>query len=95
MLPSYYFNDVASAVPVLIINGGLSPSGSTDWPAMIQHSLPNANLISFATLGEGVLDSPPPCLDSLRREFLSDPSIALKTSACASQSPSIQFTANP
>jgi class 3 adenylate cyclase len=95
-LPDYYFNDVASAVPSLIVVGELAPGGGVAWTQQMQHALPNATVVSFATLGAfGLLELPPPCFDGLRRQFLASPSTHLNSRICSSQSPPIDFTTNP
>jgi len=94
-LPAFYFNDVPSPVPTFIVAGGMSPLGAANWPMQIERSLPNTSVVTFSTLGGGILDDPPPCLDRLRRQFLNDPAAPLDTAACAQTSPAIQFTANP
>ncbi|HLN17312.1 MAG TPA: hypothetical protein VK277_11260 [Acidimicrobiales bacterium] len=55
----------------------------------------NARVITFSTLSDGILDTPPPCLSQLRREFLAQPHTPLATAACAATAPPIQFAANP
>ena len=95
-LPDFYFNDVASAVPTLIVVGALSSDDGVAWAQQIQHALPNTRVVNFSTLGAlGLLEQSPPCFDSLRRQFLANPYSHLNIRDCSVQSPPIAFTTNP
>lgn len=94
-LPGYYFDGVGSLVPTLIVRGDLSPFGDTTWPGAVQQNLQSASIGQFATLGEGILDTAPTCLSSLRRTFLATPSAHLAMAACTAQSPPISFVDTP
>ena len=94
-LPSFYFVGVASTVPTLIVRGSLSPYGNDEFPNQAKQSLQSATVGIFPTIGENVLGEAPPCLDSLRRQFLATPTAHLEMSACTAQSPAIHFVDTP
>jgi hypothetical protein len=49
-------------------------------------------VLTFATLDRGVLPAgTPPCLASVRRAFLTDPTKPIDGTACERQSPPINF----
>jgi hypothetical protein len=85
--------DVSSPVPVLMFRGDLSPNGDGEWMRTLLRGFPNGQALVFPTLGDDLLETGPPCLSDLRRQFLSDPTTRLDTNACVAQSPPIQFTA--
>jgi hypothetical protein len=94
-LPSSYFDGVSSLVPTLIVRGSLSASGINDWPAQVQQSLQSATIGIFPTIAEGAVANAPPCLNTLRRQFLAKPTSRLNMVACTAQSPPINFVDTP
>jgi hypothetical protein len=82
---------VVSNVPALLFRGDLSPDGNPDWIPAIASRLSNVHSVVFPTLGSDLLASGPPCLSTLRREFLANPSRPLDAAACERQSPRIAF----
>ncbi len=94
-LRSSYFDGVSSLVPTLIVRGSLSPSGNNDWPAQVQKSLQSATIGIFPTIAEGAVANAPPCLNTLRRQFLAMPTSHLNMAACTAQSPPINFVDTP
>ncbi|MDQ1457166.1 MAG: hypothetical protein QOH28_2786 [Actinomycetota bacterium] len=95
--PDALFADFVSAVPTLIVQGGLAFVATPEGTAHLQSGLSNSTLLMFPTLGNGtggsglLADGVPPCLNAVRRAFLKDPSEPLNGAACASQSPPIDF----
>ena len=94
-LPNSYFAGVGSLVPTLIVRGSITPNGNNSWPDLVKQSLQSATIGQFATLGESVLQTAPPCLASLRKTFLAHPSAHLDMAACTAQSPPISFEDTP
>ena len=94
-LPDVYFDGVASLVPTLIVSGSLSPLADNSWPNDTKQNLQSATIGQFATLTDDALGNAPPCLATLRRQFLADPSAHLKMAACTAQSPPIHFVDTP
>jgi class 3 adenylate cyclase len=84
---------VVSNVPALLFRGDLAPDGNPNWIPTIARGLSSVHTIVFPTLGSDLLANGPPCLSTLRREFLVNPNAALDTTACEKQSPPIQFVA--
>jgi hypothetical protein len=94
--PDETFVDVSSSVPVLITEGLLHPFRSRDFTATLVSGLPNASVVTFPTLGAGILrEGIPSCLNDLRRAFLANPRQHLDTATakCAKDSPPINFVA--
>ncbi len=86
------FDEPSTTVPTLIVDSGLAPYVDPDWANTFRAGLPNATVLTFPTLDGNVLSgSDPPCLASLRRTFLADPTKALDTAPCEQQSPPIHF----
>jgi class 3 adenylate cyclase/pimeloyl-ACP methyl ester carboxylesterase len=93
-LPASAFDDERSVdVPTLIVQGGLAPTVSAEWPAQLREdTFTRAIVITFATLSANPLsDGAPPCLSQLRQRFITNPTAPLNTSACASRTPIIDF----
>ena len=82
---------VVSNVPALLFRGDLSPDGNPDWIPAIASRLSNVHSVVFRTLGSDLLASGPPCLSTLRRDFLAHPSAPLDEAGCERQSPRIAF----
>jgi pimeloyl-ACP methyl ester carboxylesterase len=99
--PAKMFDDFVSDVPTLIVQGELAWWATPQGTAHLQSGLSNSQLLTFPTLGGGsggsglLADGVPPCLNDLRRAFLSDPTQHLDTNGCASQSPRIEFVTTP
>lgn len=85
--------DVVSDVPTLVFRGNLSPDGNPDWIPKIERGLSDLQAVVFPNLGSNLLDTGPPCLSALRRQFLANPTAKLDTTACETQSPPIPFEA--
>jgi hypothetical protein len=84
---------VVSNVPALFFRGDLAPDGNPTWIPTIARGLSNVQTVVFPTLGSDLLANGPPCLSTLRRQFLATPDATLDTAACGKQSPKIQFVA--
>jgi hypothetical protein len=84
---------VVSNVPALFFRGDLAPDGNPNWIPTIARGLSNVQTIVFPTLGSDLLANGPPCLSTLRREFLANPNTILDTTGCEKHSPRIQFVA--
>jgi class 3 adenylate cyclase/pimeloyl-ACP methyl ester carboxylesterase len=84
---------LVSDVPALFFRGDLSPIGNPNWLLALTRTLSNAQTVVFATLGNDLLSTGPPCLSALRRQFLTDPAAPLETAKCEQSSPKIQFVA--
>ncbi|MGO9874588.1 MAG: alpha/beta hydrolase [Acidimicrobiia bacterium] len=84
---------VVSNVPALFFRGDLSPDGNPNWIPTIARGLSNVQTVIFPTVGSDLLANGPPCLSTLRRQFLANPNATLDTTACEKQSPPIQFVA--
>ena len=80
-------------VPVLLVEGGFSVAGANRWAESMAESLPRATVLRMETLGENVLFTNTPCLRSLRRRFVADPSADLDVASCERRSPPIEFRA--
>jgi hypothetical protein len=79
-------------VPTLIVQGGLAPTVSAEWPTARERTLPRATTITFASLGATPLGGEaPPCLAQLRQRFIADPTARLDVSACEAKTPKIEF----
>jgi class 3 adenylate cyclase len=92
--PDETFVDVASPVPTLIMVGLLHPFESPDFTATLVSGLPRASIVTFPTLGAGILrEGIPSCVNDLRRQFLKNPQQHLDTATCAKGSPPITFVA--
>jgi class 3 adenylate cyclase/pimeloyl-ACP methyl ester carboxylesterase len=90
--PNSTFQNVASPTPTLLIVTPLFPLSSPDVAATLAAALPDASLLTLPTLGFDALQgSNLPCLNQLRRNLLADPKQHLDTTACAKQSPPIDF----
>jgi class 3 adenylate cyclase/pimeloyl-ACP methyl ester carboxylesterase len=85
--------DVATAVPILLMRGGITPYGNPEWIRQLQRSLPHSTVAEFPTLGDDLLANGPPCLSGLRRQFLANPQAKLGVNPCVRQSPPIKFVA--
>ena len=93
-VPSVYdqlSQPLASDVPVLLAFGALSVSGVNDWADTMAATLPNAVVVPVPAMSEDLAFAPPPCLRSLRREFVVDPSVPLDARACEQDVPPIEF----
>jgi len=91
-IPDVAFDDPATTVPTLIVTPNIQPGGDPAWADTFRRGLPNATVLKFATLDRTVLASgTPPCLATLRRAFLADPSKPIDGTACERQSPPINF----
>jgi hypothetical protein len=90
--PDPLFSPPVSSVPTLIVEGALAWWDTPQGTAALQVGMPNSNLLLFPTLGAGPLSGGvPPCLNDVRRAFLKDPTKHLDTTACARQSPAVDF----
>jgi len=95
--PAQMFDDFVSDVPTLIVQGDLAYWATPQGTAHLQSGLSNSQLLMFPTLGGGtggnglLADGVPPCLNDLRRAFLSHPTQRLDTKDCAEASPHIDF----
>ena len=95
--PAKMFDDFVSDVPALIVQGELAYWATPQGTAHLQSGLSNSHLLMFSTLGSGtggsglLADGVPPCLNDLRRAFLSHPTERLDTKDCALASPGIDF----
>ncbi len=90
--PADTFADVGSPVPTLVTVGLLHPFRSQDFTATLVGGLPNATVVTFPTLGAGILrEGIPSCLNNLRRQFLKNPQQHLDTVTCENASPKIDF----
>jgi len=87
------FDSVGSPVPVFMFRGDLTPVGTSDWIDQLLRTMPNGRTAIFPTLGKGLFDDGPPCLSDLRREFLTDPTGPLDSTACVESVPAIAFAA--
>jgi class 3 adenylate cyclase len=87
------FDDsLAFEVPTLIVQGGLAPNVSAEWPTALERMLPRATTITFGSVGAMPLCcEPPPCLGPLRQRFIADPTAQLDLSACEAKAPKIEF----
>jgi class 3 adenylate cyclase len=83
--------DLASPVPALLFRGDLDPYGNDEWLRRVQRGLSRDQTVTFGTLGDDLLANGPPCLSTLRREFLANPTRHLDTASCSKTSPPIAF----
>jgi hypothetical protein len=97
-IDSVAFDDPSTTVPTLIVTPTLLPSADSQWADIFRRGLPNATVLSFPTLDGNVLGAgDPPCLATLRRTFLADPTQPLaerSVTACEADSPKITFLAS-
>jgi len=90
--PDSTFQGVASPTPTLLIVAPLDNQLSPQTTASLEADLPNINVLTLPTLGWSALqDGNPPCLNTLRRAFLTNPTQHLDTADCAKHSPPIKF----
>jgi hypothetical protein len=83
---------VSSDVPTLVVGEQLDPRWEPGTAGQLRAGLTHLDVLSFPTRPGGAAPGDfPPCYDSLRRQFVNDPSRALDTNACARQSPKINF----
>jgi pimeloyl-ACP methyl ester carboxylesterase len=89
------FAEPSSTVPTLIVTPTLLPGADPQWSDIFRRGLPNATVLTFPTLDGAILaKGDPPCLAAIRRAFLADPTTAIDTVACESQTPPIHFLAS-
>jgi class 3 adenylate cyclase len=89
------FDDPSTTVPTMIVVPKLLPLADPGWADIFRRGLPNATVLTFATLDGDILGAgDPPCLAALRRAFLADPAKPLAVTSCERQSPPIQFLAS-
>jgi hypothetical protein len=83
---------VGSPIPTLLVEDALDVQASPQTASALAADLSDVNVLSLATVGPGALNrGTPPCLNALRRAFLTSPTQRLATAACASLSPPINF----
>jgi hypothetical protein len=89
------YDDPSTTAPTLIVTPTLLPGADPQWAELFRRGLPNATVLTFSTLDGGILsNNDPPCLATLRRSFLADPTEPLASAACERQSPPIHFPAS-
>ncbi len=79
------------AVPTFIGVGELAPSPSTEWADALDRSRPNVTVARFATLGNFLDFTAPPCYQNLLRSFILDPTSPIDVAPCEAASPPIDF----
>jgi class 3 adenylate cyclase/pimeloyl-ACP methyl ester carboxylesterase len=85
----------SATVPTLIVTPTLLPGADPQWADIFRRGLPNATVLTFATLDGAILGTgDPPCLAAIRRAFLTDPTKAIDSAACEGQTPPIHFLAS-
>jgi hypothetical protein len=80
----------ASAVPVFVIRGALTPSSTRVDLSTFAAGLTYYSLLELPN-ESGSLASPPPCVQTLRMAFLRNPTTPLDTKTCAAADPPIPF----
>jgi pimeloyl-ACP methyl ester carboxylesterase len=85
----------SSTVPTLIVAPTLLPGSDPQWSDIFRRGLSNATVLTFSTLDGAILaNGDPPCLAAIRRAFLADPTKAIDTQGCESETPPIRFLAS-
>jgi hypothetical protein len=81
-----------SAVPVFVIRGALTPSGTRGALSTFAAGLTHFSLLELPN-ESAILDATPPCAQTLSVAFLRDPHAQLDTKKCEAADPPLPFAA--
>jgi hypothetical protein len=86
------FSPVNSDAPTLVALQELDPRADANAVAQLRAGVPNLSVLAFPTLpGSAAPGDFPSCYNDLRRQLVDHAATALDTTACARQSPPIDF----